>query len=73
MLGNGPVRFGGRPRGKGPNHGHLAARPTQWHHAFIVITIITAAATATAVTGRRANVGWRGFRQSSGEGDGPAS
>ena len=29
MLGNGHVRFGGRPRGKGPSHGHLAARPTQ--------------------------------------------
>ena len=33
MLGNGPVRFGGRPRGKGSSTtGHLAARPTQWHY-----------------------------------------
>ena len=31
MLGNGPVRFGGRPHGKGPApRGHLAVRPTQW-------------------------------------------
>lgn len=31
-----PAWFGGGPRGKGPDNGHLAARPTQWAagHAF---------------------------------------
>jgi hypothetical protein len=28
VRGNSPARFGGRPRGKEPGHGHLAARPT---------------------------------------------
>ena len=32
MLGNGPVRFGGRPHEKDPPSGPLAVRPTQLKH-----------------------------------------